>query len=51
LFFIFLLVFGTLVFYADFFVFIFSFFSLCLGVGAAFQRETGHHLEAPPEVG
>ncbi|KMO42605.1 hypothetical protein VQ02_02745 [Methylobacterium variabile] len=25
--------------------------ALCLGVGAAFQRETGHHLEAPPEVG
>ncbi|TGD95788.1 amidase [Methylobacterium nonmethylotrophicum] len=23
--------------------------ALCLGVGAAFQRETGHHLSAPPE--
>ncbi|MET7247321.1 amidase [Methylobacterium sp. EM32] len=25
--------------------------ALCLGVGAAFQRETGHHLARPPEVG
>jgi len=25
--------------------------ALCLGVGEAFQRETGHHREAPPEAG
>jgi aspartyl-tRNA(Asn)/glutamyl-tRNA(Gln) amidotransferase subunit A len=25
--------------------------ALCLGVGAAFQRETGHHLVSPPEAG
>ncbi|MCF4125255.1 amidase [Methylobacterium sp. SyP6R] len=25
--------------------------AVCLGVGAAFQRETGHHLGVPPEAG